>query len=32
MNVAVQNNAALPPNLRRDIRLYEWSAETGARW
>jgi len=33
MNVPVQNNAALPPNLRRDdIRLYEWSAETGARW
>ena len=33
MNVPVQNDAALPPNLWRDnIRLYEWSAETGARW
>lgn len=33
MRVPVRNNAALPPNLSRDdIRLYEWSAETGARW
>jgi transcriptional regulator with XRE-family HTH domain len=33
MNVPVQNDAALPPNLWRDnTRLYEWSAETGARW
>lgn len=33
MRVLVQKDAALPPNLRRDgIRLYEWSAETGARW
>ena len=33
MYVPVQNNMALPPNLwRDDSRLYEWSAETGARW
>jgi transcriptional regulator with XRE-family HTH domain len=33
MNIPVQNNTALPPNLWRDnTRLYEWSAETGARW
>jgi transcriptional regulator with XRE-family HTH domain len=33
MNIPVQNNVALPPNLWRDnTRLYEWSAETGARW
>jgi transcriptional regulator with XRE-family HTH domain len=33
MNVPVQNNVALPPNLwRENTRLYEWSAETGARW
>jgi transcriptional regulator with XRE-family HTH domain len=33
MRVPVQNNVALPPNLWRDnVRLYEWSAETGARW
>jgi transcriptional regulator with XRE-family HTH domain len=33
IRVKVQNNIALPPNLRRDdVRLYEWSAETGARW
>jgi transcriptional regulator with XRE-family HTH domain len=33
MRVPVQNDAALPPNLwRDDVRLYEWSAETGARW
>jgi hypothetical protein len=31
MCVPVRNNAALPPNLRRDgARLYEWSAKTGA--
>ncbi len=33
MTVPVRNNSALPPNLSRDdIRLYEWSADTGARW
>jgi len=33
MNVPIANNAALPPNLwRENIRLWEWSAETGARW
>jgi len=33
MNVPVRNNLALPPNLwREDIRLYEWSERTGARW
>jgi len=33
MRVPVQNNIALPPNLWRDnVRLYEWSAETGTRW
>lgn len=33
MRVKVQKNIALPPNLwRDDVRLYEWSAETGARW
>jgi transcriptional regulator with XRE-family HTH domain len=33
MNIPVQNDAALPPNLwRENTRLYEWSAETGARW
>jgi transcriptional regulator with XRE-family HTH domain len=33
MNVPVQNDAALPPNLwRENTRLHEWSAETGARW
>ena len=33
MNIPVQNNVALPPNLwRENTRLYEWSAETGARW
>jgi len=33
MNVAVDNDVALPPNLwRDDVRLYEWSAETGTRW
>jgi transcriptional regulator with XRE-family HTH domain len=33
MNIPVQNDVALPQNLRREgTRLYEWSAETGARW
>lgn len=33
MSVPVRNDAALPPNLSNDnVRLYEWSAETGARW
>ncbi len=33
MNVPVRNNVALPPNLwREDVRLYEWSDGTGARW
>lgn len=33
MRVKVQNNIALPPNLwRENVRLYEWSAETGTRW
>jgi transcriptional regulator with XRE-family HTH domain len=33
MNIPVQNETALPPNLwRENTRLYEWSAETGARW
>jgi transcriptional regulator with XRE-family HTH domain len=33
MNIPIQNDVALPPNLwREDTRLYEWSAETGARW
>lgn len=33
MRVAVQNDAALPPNLwREDVRLYEWSAGKGACW
>ena len=33
MNIPIQYNIALPPNLWRDnARLYEWSAETGARW
>ena len=33
MNIPVKNNIALPPNLwRENTRLYEWSAETGARW
>jgi transcriptional regulator with XRE-family HTH domain len=33
MNIRVQNEVALPPNLWRDgTPLYEWSAETGARW
>lgn len=33
MHVPVRNNVALPPNLARDdVRLYEWSADTGAHW
>jgi transcriptional regulator with XRE-family HTH domain len=33
MNIPVQNDVALPPNLwRENTRLYEWSTETGARW
>jgi transcriptional regulator with XRE-family HTH domain len=33
MRVPVRNDAALPPNLSNDdVRLYEWSADTGARW
>jgi transcriptional regulator with XRE-family HTH domain len=33
MRVPVQNDGALPANLwRDDVRLYEWSTETGARW
>jgi transcriptional regulator with XRE-family HTH domain len=33
MNIPVRNNVALPPNLwREDVRLYEWSDVTGARW
>jgi transcriptional regulator with XRE-family HTH domain len=33
MNIPVQNDVALPPNLwRENTRLYEWSAEAGARW
>jgi transcriptional regulator with XRE-family HTH domain len=33
MNIPVQNDVALPPNLwRENTRLYEWNAETGARW
>jgi len=33
MNIPVQNDIALPPNLwRENTRLYEWSAEADARW
>ena len=33
MRIAVMDNMALPPNLWDDnVRLYEWSAATGARW
>jgi hypothetical protein len=33
MNIPVRNNVALPANLwRENVRLYEWSAGTGARW
>jgi transcriptional regulator with XRE-family HTH domain len=33
MNIPVANNMALPTNLSlENVRLYEWSAETSARW
>jgi len=33
MNIPVANNTALPTNLwLENVRLYEWSAATGARW
>jgi transcriptional regulator with XRE-family HTH domain len=33
MNIPVANNMALPTNLWvENVRVYEWSAETGARW
>ncbi|HEV2255176.1 MAG TPA: helix-turn-helix transcriptional regulator [Streptosporangiaceae bacterium] len=33
MNIPVQNDVALPPNLwRENTSLYEWSADGGARW
>jgi transcriptional regulator with XRE-family HTH domain len=33
MNIPVQKDVALPPNLWREgTVLYEWSTETGARW
>jgi transcriptional regulator with XRE-family HTH domain len=33
MNIPVQNDVALPPNLwRENSSLYEWTADTGARW
>jgi transcriptional regulator with XRE-family HTH domain len=33
MRIPVRNGSALPPNLQDDdVRLYEWSANTGARW
>jgi transcriptional regulator with XRE-family HTH domain len=33
INIPVQNDVALPPNLwRENTRLYEWSTETGAGW
>jgi transcriptional regulator with XRE-family HTH domain len=33
MQIPISNNVALPPNLwREDVRLYEWSDGTGARW
>jgi transcriptional regulator with XRE-family HTH domain len=33
MRVPVRNNVALPPNLwDENVRLYEWSPDTGARW
>jgi transcriptional regulator with XRE-family HTH domain len=33
MNIPVQNDVALPPNLwRENTSLYEWSADSGARW
>lgn len=33
MNIPVQNDVALPPNLwRENSSLYEWSVDTGERW
>ena len=33
MRIPVRNDEALPPNLQDDdVRLYEWSTSTGARW
>jgi len=33
MRVPIRMEAALPPNLSgEDVRLFEWSTETGARW
>lgn len=33
VRIPVMDNMALPPNLwDNNVRLYEWSAETGARW
>ena len=33
MRIPVMDNMALPPNLwDENVRLYEWSVETGARW
>jgi transcriptional regulator with XRE-family HTH domain len=33
MNIPVQNDVALPPNLWNEhSSLYEWSADTGVRW
>jgi hypothetical protein len=33
MRILIRNDAALPPNLQDDdVRLYEWTDETGARW
>jgi transcriptional regulator with XRE-family HTH domain len=33
MNIPVQNDVALPPNLwRENTSLYEWSADSSARW
>jgi hypothetical protein len=33
MRIPVRNDSALPPNLQDDdVRLYEWSSETGVRW
>jgi len=33
VRIPVRNDEALPPNLQDDdVRLYEWSTNTGARW
>jgi transcriptional regulator with XRE-family HTH domain len=33
MRIPIRNEEALPPNLLDDdVRLYQWSAETGPRW